>query len=49
MKAGEALTIINSRFKEKLATKTSWGRNELLEEWTIILLALMGEIVNEAE
>lgn len=31
MTKGELLRTIRARFTAKLATKTSWGRNELIE------------------
>lgn len=46
MKAGEALSTVNSRFKAELQKKTSWGRNEILEVWTAVLLEVMVEAAN---
>jgi hypothetical protein len=48
MKAGEALSTANSLFKAELAKKTSWGKNEVLEIWTAVLLKVMAECANDS-
>lgn len=51
MKAGEALSRVNSDFKHELAASdlTQTAKEVALAAWTTTLIKLMMEIINETE